>query len=48
VTINGSELLSAGLQFIRPHFMRVTGTISMDDVIVTHSVCEPGFQLAKN
>jgi len=26
----------------------VTGTISMDDVIVTHSVCEPGFQLAKN
>jgi len=28
--------------------MRVTGTISLDEVIVTHSVCEPGFQLAKN
>jgi hypothetical protein len=48
ITINGSELLSAGLQFIRPHFMRVTGTISLDNIVVTHSVCEPGFQLAKN
>jgi len=28
--------------------MRVTGTINMDNITVTHSVCEPGFQLAKN
>ena len=48
VTIDGSEFLSAGLQFIRPHFLRVTGTINMDNIIVTHSVCAPGFLLAKN
>ena len=48
VMIDGSELLSRGLKFIRPHFLRVNGTINMDNIIVSHSACEPGLQIAKN
>jgi hypothetical protein len=48
IEIDGSELLSAGVKFIRPHYMRVKGKINLDDIIVYHKSCEENIPIAKN
>jgi hypothetical protein len=48
IEINGNELLSAGVKFIRPHFMRVKGKINLDDIIVYHKSCNESVPIAKN